>query len=238
MENNLKGKIEDLFYKVESMGLFEKYEQPIVDENKTDFIRVAAGDPTLDTYLNDWEQTFYNVDNLPEDIKTQNDRKSFVIDGFSMLPEGINNGDVLVSIPVNWHAKENFKEGKFVVIEVDPEYYRHKNKKMQFRYKLRKTLAFVSKEDDAEKIIAELKKNNDDILLVENQKNLKEKLLDARKYEEYSNIDLVLSVTYRNGSLRYSFHPITLVKYIGRYCAKKGMQESWTFEDLEKWRRS
>ena len=70
MENNLKGKIEDLFYKVESMGLFEKYEQPIVDENKTDFIRVAAGDPTLDTYLNDWEQTFYNVDNLPEDIKT------------------------------------------------------------------------------------------------------------------------------------------------------------------------
>jgi len=236
MKKKENERMRKLLYSVESMGLFEKYDYPLIDADKTDFIRVAAGDPAQDAYLNEWEKSFYESDNLPEEIKAEICKKSFVVDGFSMLPEGIQNGDVLVSIPVVWKKEIDFQEGEFVIIKVDAGYYDYKEKELRFRYKLRKTLAFVSHNDTAETLIERLKRTNDDILLSENQKNLKEKLEETRGYEKYKDCDLVLSVTYRSGSLRYSFHPIELIEFVGKYCARKGEGESWTFENLNTWR--
>lgn len=214
-----------------SMGIFEKPEKPLIDEGKADFIRVAAGDPAQDAYLKCLEQSFPDTLELPGgNIIHRNEFNTFVVDGFSMSPEDVNNGDVLLCKSVEWKGALEFIPEKFVVIKVDEKYYETRKKELRFRYKLRKTLAYVPADTTSDMLIGLLKQKNTDILLSENQQNLKRKLRETREYEDYRNSDLVLSITYREGSLRYSFHPISLVKFEGLYLARHNKDNSWTTE--------
>ena len=214
-----------------SMGILEKEDKPLIDEGKTDFIRIAAGDPAQDAYLKHLEHNFPNSLKLPDgETINRNEFQSFVVDGFSMSPEDVNNGDVLLCRQVEWKNAQDFIPEKFVVIKVDKKYYEKSEKELRFRYKLRKTLAYVPANTTDDALINLLKQKNTDILLPENQRNLKKKLKKTREFEDYRNSDLVLSTTYRGGSLRYSFHPINLVEFVGQYLTKHNNDDSWTTE--------
>lgn len=43
----------------------------------------------------------------------------------------------------------------------------------------------------------------------------------------------MLSVTYRKGELRYSFHPIDLIKYVAEYVLKHNGEE-WRAKNLNR----
>lgn len=215
------------------MGLTEESNQPLIDADKENFIRVAAGDPAQDAYSKGLEQYLPPILKLVDNKEVKSiDYKAFIIDGFSMSPENIDNKDILLCKEVSWDEQQDFIPEKFVIIEVDKEYYKFKKKELRFRYKLRKTLFFVPSGWSDKELIDELKKTNDDILLSVNQKKLKEKLRETREYKEYQNSNLVLSTTYRDGRLRYSFHPIEYIKYVGDYCVRNNEKKDWIAEKV------
>lgn len=215
------------------MGLAREDNQPLIDANKENFIRVAAGDPAQDAYSKGLEQSFPASIRLSDNTEIRsNEYKAFIVDGFSMSPENIDNKDVLLCKEAYWNELQDFIPGKFVIIEVDKGYYRFKKKELRFRYKLRKTLFYVPFGWSDTKLIEELKKINDDILLSANQNKLKEKLQETREYKEYQHSNLVLSTTYRNGRLRYSFHPIGLIKYVGDCCVRNDEKKDWIAEKV------
>lgn len=202
----MKNRIIRVLRHIYTMGVADELDRLIV---KSEGDRVAAGDPAQYGHLQECKLE------LPHYIKTSTGSidtsgfKSFVVDGFSMLPEGISNGDVLLCTPVSIE-KENVQGDLFVVIKVDEDYYKSKGKSLKFDYKLRKTLLHVSANEKVENIIENLQKFNDDILLPENQKNLRNKYEESTSYYKQ---DLMLSITYREGALRYSFHPLNLIEY-------------------------
>ena len=69
-------------------------------------------------------------------------------------------------------------------------------------------------------MISELEKTEDSLLLADNRKRLKDKYKETRSYEMYKDIDMILSVTYRKGEIRYSFHPVNLIQYIAESVIK------------------
>lgn len=198
-------------------------------------IRVAAGDPTLSV------TPLKGLELLPDRVPCENsmldisgyrhpeEPRIFTVEGSSMSPEDISNGDKLLCIEVD--AIKSIEQGKLAVIAVDREYYKSKNKELKFDYKLRHTLFNVPVGISIEKLIDFLKKITNSIFLVENQENLKTKYNEAIGF--YGNErELMLSVTYRKGKLRYSFHPIDLIKYVAEYVLKHNGEE-WRAKKLE-----
>lgn len=200
-------------------------------------IRVAAGDPTLSV------TPLKGLELLPDRVSCENSilnisgyRQSeglriFTVEGSSMSPEDISNGDKLLCREVEADAKKLIEQGKFVVIAVDREYYNSKGKELKFDYKLRYTLFKVPIGISIEQLIDSLKKITNSIFLEENQKSLRIKYDEAIGF--YGNKrELMLSVTYRKGELRYSFHPIDLIKYVAEYVLKHNGEE-WRAKKLE-----
>lgn len=181
--------------------------------------RVAAGDPAKGVHPGE------NDGSIPKliecdgcQVNTENFLQ-FIVDGDSMLPEGISSGDTLLCDPVEPEVL-SAKDKKFVVIKVDEEYYKYKGKDLKFDYKLRRTLYKVPVNPDFNSFISELKKFEDSVLLKENEKSLKEKFEDVYKFYP-SNKEMMLSITYRDGKLRYSFHPVELITYVAKYLVKR-----------------
>lgn len=200
-------------------------------------IRVAAGDPTLSvTPLKGFEL-------LPDRVSCENsmldisgyrhaeEPRIFTVEGSSMSPEDISNGDKLLCRKVEADATKSIEQGKFAVIAVDWEYYKSKNKELKFDYKLRHTLFRVPIGISIEELIDSLKKITNSIFLEENQKNLRTKYNEAIDFYKNKK-ELMLSVTYRKGELRYSFHPIDLIKYVAEYVLKHNGEE-WRAKKLE-----
>lgn len=157
--------------------------------------------------------------------------KIFTVEGSSMSPEDISNGDKLLCREVEADAIKLIEQGKFAVIAVDRKYYEYKNKELKFDYKLRHTLFRVPVGISIEQLIDSLKKITNSIFLEKNQKNLRSKYDEAIEF--YGNErELMLSVTYRKGELRYSFHPIDLIKYVAEYVLKHNGEE-WRAKKLE-----
>ena len=155
----------------------------------------------------------------------------YTVEGSSMSPEGISNGDKLLCRIVDNDTIKNIGKGKFVIIAVDPEYYQAKNKELKYDYKLRHTLFRVPLGASCDELIDSLKKVTSSIFLEENQENLRIKYDEVVKF--YGNQrELMLSVTYRKGNLRYSFHPIDLIKYVAEYVLKHN-GEGWIAKKLE-----
>ena len=69
----------------------------------------------------------------------------------------------------------------------------------------------VSKDETLGEVIDRLKMFHKDILSPEYQQRLQKKFEKTKGF--YSDEDLCLSITFRNGSLRYSFHPRRLVEF-------------------------
>ena len=132
-----------------------------------------------------------------------------------MSPEDICSGDYLLCQAADINKLQS-QFGQFVIIEVDPEYYKWKNKPLKFNYKLRKTAGIAPKSASISKVIDDLSAYDDNILLPANRECLQEKLVEARTF--YKDEDLMISITYKNGELRYSLHPLELVRYAGAYC--------------------
>ena len=176
---------------------------------------VTAGDPCV--YLRMAERS----PRLGAEVRTNKSRiktSDYTINqvlGNSMSPMDICNGDYLLSVP--YHANDNIVKGTYLVIAVDKDYYRRfKFEEAIFDMKLRRSLLKVEPGRSLDQIISDLKDtNHEEIFLPKNQEMLAEKYSSARK--AYPADELMLSTTYKNGSLRYSFHPIRLIRYIAKY---------------------
>lgn len=210
-------------------------EARIDNHNSDGTVRVAAGDPSLSV------TTLKGLEAIPDWVLCENSRINissykqsenvpiFTVDGSSMSPEDISNGDKLLCRKAE--ANEVIDKGKFVVIAVDPEYYKFKNKELKFDYKLRRTLYRVPFGISIENLIGSLKEVTNSIFLEENQKNLMNKYNEAIKFYGTKK-ELMLSVTYRKGELRYSFHPVELITYVAEYVLKHNGEE-WRAKKLE-----
>lgn len=170
---------------------------------------VAAGNPAMAGHKKkDVPMVPATLNDGKKAIITE-DYEKYIVDGYSMFLEGIDNSDVLLckSMPEDELNRIGF--GKFVIIKVDEEYYKAKKQELTFDSKLRKTLMKVPVGMTDDEILATLKDIDSSALLPENQKRLKEKYKEITSF--YHNRELMLSKTYREGSLRYSFHPVNLI---------------------------
>lgn len=163
---------------------------------------VTAGDPAND--LIDDGRLIHLNQKLPDG------KMQFVVCGISMTPRGIEDGDNLIGRPIG--DRQGIKEGQMLIIKVDPKYY--PTEKPVYDYKLRCAIMAVDTGMDADAIIEQLKGKDSqpEIWLQENQDNLRAKLEKARSI--YPTDKLMLSCTYREGKLCYSFHKIDAVEYI------------------------
>lgn len=166
---------------------------------KIDDRLVAAGDPA---------RTLAGVDKdltMPIEYAAQlKDLDAYKICGSSMSPCGISNGDVIYVE----NAPAELRRNDFLVIAVDAKVY---SEPIKYKHKLRRYLMAVPKGNTLEEIIEQLKTFHKDILLPEYQQRLRKKFVKTKGF--YPDEDLCLSITFRNGSLRYSFHPRRLVEY-------------------------
>ena len=172
--------------------------------------RVAAGDPALPI------RNGINNYKIPETFLVEgkemkgSDFTDYLVTGNSMYPQGIQNGDYLLT---KKSEEGRFTENDFLIIKVDKEYckkYRQKN--TLYDYKLRKALLLVTPDMNDKDIIDRLKDSHYEINLEENQKYMKRKYEEERK--AYPDDNLMFSITYHDGRLCYSFHPTRLI--IGR----------------------
>ena len=182
---------------------------------KIDERLVAAGDPA---------RTLSCIDkamSMPVEYAAKlKNLESYKVCGSSMSPCGISNGDIIYveKAPANLHRND------YIVVEVDGQVYQQP---IKFKHKLRRYLTDVSKDETFEQVIDNLKTFHKYILSVEYQLRLKKKFEKTKGY--YPNDDLCLSITFRNGSLRYSFHPRRLVEYRVKFAVSA---ESHTLTDV------
>lgn len=169
--------------------------------------RVAAGDPSLTVTPKTTKYEiprFFHVDG--QEMKGE-DFNGYLVTGNSMLPKGIADGDYLL---VKKNIACDYAEGDFLIIQVDKNYYKKYNPKtVIFDYKLRRALLCVTKEMSDVQIIDRLKNTHFEINIESNQKYMARKHKEARS--AYPDDDLMLSTTYHDGRLCYSFHPKRLI---------------------------
>lgn len=174
-----------------------------VDESqKAPRYMVIAGDPV------------HRVDFSNKLLKLTEEEKQgweqFVIDGNSMSPLGLESGDNLLASSIS-PATYTITEGDFLLLAVDPHYY--SGEKPNYTYKLRQAIMRIEASWDEDEIIRRMKTDDsqEEIWLTSYQKRLREKYQKARRH--YPNGDLILSATYRNGRLDYSFHSVDYIRY-------------------------
>lgn len=165
---------------------------------------VAAGDPSMpgtgSAHDNVVPETI-TIDNMQ--INTS-DYEPFKVCGNSMLPQFIADGNTLL---VKRIPPTSYSKGDFLVIEVDPDYYKRYNPKTIFyKYKLRRALFRIEPGLSNEELIRRLKENDYTSYLEEMQSYAIKKYEKARA--AYPDKELMLSTTYHDGELKYSFHPI------------------------------
>lgn len=164
---------------------------------------VAAGDPASSFSSVVLEPT------LPLDIQEKvRGLKRFKVRGSSMSPFGIAHGDIIYVEDI----ESGLNRDDIIVVKVDPTVY---DRPIQFNHKMRRYLMDVSKEEGLENVKNRLSEFHKEILDPEFQQRLKKKFDKTKGF--YPDKDLCLSITFRNGDLRYSFHPRDLVEYKVRY---------------------
>lgn len=134
------------------------------------------------------------------------DYRLYTVSGNSMLPEGIHNGYELLTLPI---AGEKVSFGDFIVIEVDRTYFqfRHHGKESQFKQKLRRAICGVDNAMTADELSNNLSGTFAEPLDDKEKVDLRDSLSEARSF--YGDIHLFLSVTYHDGEIHYSFHPMS-----------------------------
>ena len=169
---------------------------------------VAAGDPSMPGSNSVCDKT------LPETVIVDGRQlntaqyEPFLVCGNSMLPQDIADGNtLLVSVD---HGDMDYSKDDFLIIRVDPEYYKKYNPKSTFyAYKLRKALFRIEPDVSEEELVRRLKENDYTAYLERMQQYAIRKYRRARV--AYPNSELMLSTTYHDGELKYSFHPVELI---------------------------
>lgn len=131
--------------------------------------------------------------------------------GNSMLVDGIHSGWELLLKPIECHE---IKQGDFIVINVDKEYYRHRHpsKDSLFQVKLRRAIGVISPNDTGVSLCKKLRGSFAEPLDNNDKEDLSDSLNDARTF--YMNDEqLFLSVTYHKCDIHYSFHPTSGIMY-------------------------
>lgn len=173
------------------------------NQGKADDCCVAAGDPVSHvnkfTGLIDVKGVL-----LPDGLK------QFVTCGNSMSPKNIDDGDNLIGRRFEM-GTDRINEGDFLILKVDPEYY--DGETPNYLHKLRCAIMTVPKDWSEQMIIDRMMEmdSQPEIWLRSYQKGLREKLEKARRH--YKDTDLILSCTFKNGKLCYSFHDLRFVEY-------------------------
>ena len=180
---------------------------------------VAAGDPAKPVSGIDKELS------MPVEYAAKlKDLEAYKICGSSMSPCGISNGDIIYVE----NAPKKLAANDFIVVAVDSKIY---NKPIRFKHKLRRYLMDVSKDDNLQDIIQKLKSFHKDILSLEYQQRLKKKFNKTKGF--YPDEDLCLSITFRNGSLRYSFHPCKMVEFRVKYTVSAENRVLTAVDDID-----
>lgn len=163
---------------------------------------VTAGDPASSALCCDY------LVKLDESLLEN--KKQFIICGNSMSPLGIDDGANVIASPF-MSDTDIVNEDDFLIVEVDPDYY--ENERPNFKYKMRCAIMVVEDTWSKDDIINRLKSMDSqvEIWLSSNKKDLYKKYEKAKFH--YQTGRLVLSKTYKNGKLRYSFHKLDFVRY-------------------------
>ena len=194
-----------LLEQIVTLGQGERLLQLTTRQNNTKC--VAAGDPALP--CTDSEV----ATEKPESLEIEGQQISlapfeqFTVCGNSMLPQHIANGSTIM---VRRLSLDEYQNGDFLVIQVDKEYYKKfKPKTIVYQYKLRKAMFRVEVGVDNEELIRRMKQHDYSAYLEDMQ------AYAIRKYQKakmaYPDKELMLSTTYHNGELKYSFHTVELI---------------------------
>ena len=185
------------------------------EASKVESYLVAAGDPAS-------SMTHYDhLIELKDSVRMG--RRQFAVCGNSMSPLGINDGDNILANDFNTNTGD-IREGDFLIVKVDPTYY--EGERPNYEYKLRCAIMIVEESWTEEMIVNRLKQMDSqaEIWLKSYRNCLHEKYLKAKKH--YNTGRLVLSTTYKNGTLRYSFHRMDFVKYKAEAIVKQDSPET------------
>lgn len=170
------------------------------------YARVAAGDPSKVVMDIDPAVQLSEVFSIGGRQYNLSDYIVFKVAGKSMEPQGIANGDFLLTREIAENELVGMNE--YVIIEVDLA----KFDDPECDYKLRKALITIRHGDNIDAVMQTLRERGHHQLLLEKyQKMFKEKYTKARGL--YESNPLVASITYRDGEMRYSFHSREFVKY-------------------------
>lgn len=190
---------------------------------------VAAGDPAHGVQTANDSNCLPTIMSIDSELVETYKFHQFNVNGSSMSPERISNGDALLCSVVEKGERGKVQSGEYVIVKADEEYYAKKNKRVRFDYKLRRTVCPVGQKESFEDLVDRLDKDDleDSVLLDCNRTALREKFDESHRY--YEDFDsMMLSVTYREGQIRYSFHPSSLIEYKAVYVVspKKGMNNT------------
>ena len=170
-----------------------------MSDSKIDDTLVAAGDPAVP--IRSAGSDLVLSSELQEKV---NGLKRFKVCGCSMSPFGISTGDIVY---VN-DLSSGLNRNDIVIVKVDPEVY---NRPIRFNHKMRRYLMDVAKDESIDSVKKRLSEFHKEILVPEFQKRLVKKFNKTKGF--YPDRDLCLSITFRNGDLRYSFHPREFMEY-------------------------
>lgn len=177
-----------------------------VGRRETDILRVAAGDPSLPISQPENDVKIPETIVVDEHEINVKDYTLYEVSGNSMSPKDIKDGNSLLVK----ESIEGYKGGDFIIVSVDKEYYKKYNPKTAlYDFKLRYAIMEVSPSMASTDIIASIKDEHFEIVLEENRRKLENKYEKARK--AYPDEQLMLSTTYHDGVLCYSFHPVRLI---------------------------
>jgi len=183
------------------------------------YARVAAGDPSkvvmdIDPAIQLSEE--FNIGNAHFKLS---DYIVFEVAGKSMEPQGIADGDFLLTKEIS--EQEAIQYNDYIIIEVDPEVFDDP----ECDYKLRKALIGINSNDNLDNKMEILREMGHHQLLLEKYQRLfREKYEKARG--KYNHDQLIASITYRDGEMRYSFHSRKFVKFRAEIKARKDVADT------------
>lgn len=181
---------------------------------------VKAGDMTklasLTATINNLDEKIFVYNGEKQDIS---DYEIFVVDGESMAQNGIHTGNGILVKKLYGEQKLNLSGSPLIVFEIDSERKKRRDPHAELlldpEYKLRKFVAYIKCEGNPEVELQRLMEKYP--MLSDSKDDIFERYTNAIDY--YKGIDqLIISSTWRNGAIGYSFHPVKYligeVKYI------------------------
>ncbi|MBQ0075475.1 MAG: hypothetical protein KBT34_14945 [Prevotella sp.] len=187
MGNKLKNKLGKLLY-----GYNIEKEIQEIDERF-----VVAGDPAYEL-----DEKFIEL-LLPRNEQSHVEGLcEYEVRGYSMYPCGISNADHLyVKHQV---SAELLQPNDFILVKVNPDDYPDED--VYFKHKLRRFLLNTDARNTVDQIVEELRPIQPEAVLPSYQQKLSTKLQKSlKRYPEATKFSL--SFTFKDGELRYSFHP-------------------------------